>query len=332
MAGCSGPEPSAIVGSGGAESHASGSIIASQAGVQPASGLILTWTDSSGNAEVDAIDPATGAAGTVATFVSPDTSISIDPEIVEMTYGSSPMGRAMFSPDFHRVVAVKKTSAAAVHVGWLDTTGTFTDVSAATNTTSGSATVTADDTPMFGTDGTFYFARREAGVGPKKQPTIVKVPNGLTGPATAMKTLSPDEGVNYFVNPDGTLVGVQYGGGTFQENGAGVGGFVVQDWINSTEYVAVDFSQSGIYRVKAKPRSKSDLMDSPTDGIALFQPTDRTPSYTVVSPDGASVAFLSMAPNSGSHELYTVGSAGGGTPKKVPASAVPNKAKLIGWK
>lgn len=304
----------------------------SPAAAQLASGLILARTDSSGNAEVDAIDPTTGAARTVATFISPDTSISIDPEIVELTYGSSPMERAMFSPDFHRVVAVKKTSAAAVHVGWLDTTGTFTDVSAATNGAPGSATVTADDTPMFGTDGTFYFARRETGGGPKKQPTIMKVPNGLTGPATAMKTLTPDEGVNYFVNPDGTLVGVQYGGGTFQENGAGVGGYVVQDWINSTEYVAVDFSQSGIYRVKAKPRSQSDLMDSPTDGIALLPSTDRTPSYPVVSPDSAKVAFLSMAPNSSSLELYTVGSTGGGTPKKVPASAVPDKAKPIGWK
>lgn len=325
VAGCSAP-PAASPADTGAAAGGSGKAQAAEA-----KGILVAHIPSSSSAEVDGIDPASGASHIIASFTSPDSSVWIDPGIVGSTFGAAPMRRAMFSPDLHRVTAVKKLSDGN-HVGWLDTTGKFTDVTASSSaSSSGFTTVTADDTPMFGADGTFYFARREAGGNTEGQPTIMKVPAGSTGPATEVKRLTYNEGVAYFVNPDGTLVGVPAAGGTFQENGGGVGGYVVEDWLSPTEYLAVGPGKNAVYRVMGKPRAQADLLDSPTSGTALIPTTNRTVYDPVASPDKARVAFLSTAPGSTAVEVYTVGSAGGGSPQKVPGPAVDGKDELIGW-
>ncbi|TQJ66843.1 hypothetical protein FBY31_0884 [Arthrobacter sp. SLBN-100] len=248
-----------------------------------------------------------------------------------MNSGGAVIRRALFSPDFQLAVAVRKAADKTTHVGWVDTQGTFTDVSASV-TDSGadfSSTVT-HDTPMFGADGSFYFAARvPEGMSTKAPPTIMKTTIKDPTTVTEYKKLA---GVNYFVNTDGMAVGVCAGCKTFLENGSpGLGSSSVQDWINNTEYVSVGISRTMIYRSEAKPL---ELDNSGGPGTPLIPETNRKVSSPVVSPDGGNVAFLSSN-SGGTVDLFIV-PASGGSPKKVGISSelgpLVEKNVLLAWR
>ncbi|MFJ4264656.1 hypothetical protein ACIPYU_19625 [Paenarthrobacter nicotinovorans] len=287
-------------------------------------------------AKLTAIDPTTGTESQVAYFLPKEDAVAIDSQILLMNYDSVPVRRAMFSPDFSKVTAIKNMPDGTRHVGWIDTNGAFSDISASTGAGSsqGFSSAKSQDTPMFGTDGSFYFASRDAGGSTKTQPTIMKVDPKAKDKATATKVIPDSEGVNYFVNPDGSI-----NGGTtsvlYQNGRQGVGVYNVQDWITDVEYVEISpgGESTNIYRENAATRDK-DMLPYGISGRPLLPKTNRQVFSPIVSPDKSRIAFLSKAPNSSTIDLFTVDSAGQTEPKQITlkANSLSTKTRFLAWK
>lgn len=277
---------------------------------------------------ISEIDPLTGAARVIADYSATSGRTQ---EIERMNSGGAVIRRALFSPDFQLAVAVREAADGTSHVGWVDTQNNFTDVSenVAGSSDDFSSTVT-HDTPMFGADGSFYFAARVPGSsGFKSEPTIMKTTIENPTKVTEYKKLA---GVNYFVNPDGNAVSVCAGCSTFVENGTpGLGGTRVDDWINGMEFISTSTSGTMIYRSKA---TSVDDQSTGGPGTPLIPETNRKVSSPVVSPDGTNVAFLSSN-TQGTVDLFIV-PATGGSPKKVAMSPtlgpLAEKNVLLAWK
>lgn len=282
------------------------------------SGVIFAALQDS-NRIVVAVDPATGKADQLADFTPSDEDVRLDAEYATFT-GDGPLAqRALFSADLQRSVAVKKLPDGTTDVGWIDRDGTFTDVTAATAKSGGFTSTTADDTPAFGPDGAFYFARREPDGGPyKTDPTIWRLSG--TDPAAA-RPLATLKDVNYYVNPPSRAMPLCAGCVPFRTPaGQGQGAFRATDFVGTKSYLSTDTEGSMVYLSPLHAKADTSLMDWGTDGKQLIPETNRKVWSPVADPAGTQVAFLSKAADASdptiAPELYTV-AAQGGTPHAV---------------
>ncbi|HSA50801.1 MAG TPA: hypothetical protein VLH10_11930 [Yinghuangia sp.] len=273
---------------------------------------------------VAAIAPATGATTYEATFSPTDDDVRLDASFRQMTGGGPLAERALFSPDLRRAVALRMMADGSEHVGWIDRDGTFTDVTAANTTENGFASTFRDDTPSFGPDGAFYFARREPdGSGWKTDPTIWRLTGSEPGGAVSVEKL---DDVNYYVDATSDVEPLCAGCSPFRTTGdPNLGAYRVTDFLDGDEYLSTDTDHAMVYRSPVKPKQDTSLMDWGTDGTPLIPETNRTVWAPVADPQGGQVAFLSTAVDQGPTvppELYIV-DARGGTPRLVPTGPGP---------
>lgn len=285
---------------------------------------------------VVAVDPATGTASQVADFVPSDDDVRLDAEYVSLTDGGPLSQRELFSPDLERGVAVRRMPDNTTHVGWIDRAGAFTDVTEATASSGGFTSTTADDTPVFGPDGAFYFARREPdGSGYKTNPTIWR----LTGsdPAAA-RALTKLKDINFYLDTPAQPKALCAGCVPFRTPaGQTRGAFRATGFVGTTSYLSTDPHGSMVYLSPLQKESATSLMDWGTDGKALIPQTNRTVWAPVADPQGTQVAFLSKAADATdptiAPQLFTV-PAKGGAPHEVTVGGDALGGKnptLLGW-
>lgn len=100
-----------------------------------------------------AIDPSTGTTMATRTFKGPQAVLP------RVNMASSYIAQQGFSPDFDRVAATMTIAADnSNHVGWINKSGQFVDVSEAiTGAQSGFSDTIQHVSPVFGADGAFYY-------------------------------------------------------------------------------------------------------------------------------------------------------------------------------
>lgn len=285
---------------------------------------------------VAAVDPTTGTTTYENTFTPADDDVRLDTSYRQMAGEGPLVERALFDGDLHRAVATKRMTDGTEHVGWIDREGTFTDITAANPSPAGFTSTTSDDTPLFGPDGAFYFARREPdGSGWKTDPAIWRLAG--PGPTGAGAATTVHE-ANYCVNPPADIEPLCAGCSPFHTPGTpGTGAYRATDFIGTGAYLSTDARNSMVYRSPVLPKDRTDLLDWGTDGKALIPQTNRTVWAPVSDPQGRQVAFLSKAPNQGptvAPELYVV-DAQGGTPHLVPVGGGTLGGKnptLLDWR
>lgn len=285
---------------------------------------------------VAAVDPTTGTTVYENTFTPTDDDVRLDASYQQMAGEGPLVERALFDGNLHRAVATKRMTDGTEHVGWIDREGTFTDITAANPAPTGFTSTTSDDTPLFGPDGAFYFARREPdGSGWKTAPAIWRLAG--PGPAGAGAATTVNE-ANYYVNPPSDIEPLCAGCSPFHTPGTpGTGAYRATDFIGTSAYLSTDARNSMVYRSPVLPKDRTDLLDWGTDGKALIPQTNRTVWAPVADPRGRQVAFLSKAPDQGptvAPELYIV-DAQGGTPHLVPAgegTLLGKNPTLLDWR
>jgi hypothetical protein len=285
---------------------------------------------------VESVDPGNGRATQAAEFLPTDDSVTLDSDYERFNGGGPLADRALFSPDLTRAVATKTMADGTRDVGWIDRAGTFTDVTAGAPKATGFSSTTSDDTPAFGPDGAFYFARRVPdGSVWATNPAIWR----LTGqdPATAGQVTTLDQ-VNYYVNAPSRIMPLCAGCVPFRSPaGQDRGAFRATDFLGTTAYLSTDDNGSMVYRSPIQAEADTSLTDWGTGGTALIPQTNRTVWSPVASPDGTQVAFLSKAVDQSdptiAPQLYVV-SAQGGAPRLVTAGSGDLNGRnptLLGW-
>ncbi|MYW05591.1 hypothetical protein [Streptomyces sp. SID3343] len=287
---------------------------------------------------VVAVDPASGRATEIATFLPTEDNVRLDADFVQMAGGGPLAERALYSSDLTRAVATKTMADQTKHIGWIDRAGRFTDVTTgSTGPAGGFGSTTADDTPMFGPDGAFYFARREPDdSGYKTDPTIWRLEG--TDPSRAVKTKEVDA-PNFYVNPPSVVEALCAGCSPFFTSGSGgLGAYRATDFLGEQAYLSTDTNGSMIYRSPVLQRDSATLMDWGTDGQKLIPETNRKVWSPVGSPDHGRVAFLSKAQTDApttNPQLFVV-DAQGGSPRQITITGDGDlggkNPNLIGWK
>ncbi|WP_405015265.1 hypothetical protein [Kitasatospora sp. NBC_01539] len=283
------------------------------------------------------VDPGTGTSTLLASFTPADDDVRLDAEYAAMNDNGPIAQRHLFSADLTRAVAKRTLPDGTGHVGWIDRSGAFTDVTAAEPAGADFASTTTDDSPAFGPDGAFYFAHRPSD-GAWKQPPAVWRLEG-SDPAAAREAARVDE-VNYTVDAPSRITGLCAGCAPFSRPaGQDKGAFRVTGFLGHDAYLSTDSGNHMVYRSPFKAEKDTDLMDWGTDGTKLIPETNRTVWSPIADPSATTVAFLSEADGSSSgtsglpHELFTV-PATGGTPHRVPVTGEtltgPSPA-LIDW-
>jgi hypothetical protein len=269
---------------------------------------------------VVSVDPATGRADQIADFLPNADDVKLDPDYANHTDGGPLAQRALFSADLTRAVALRTLSNGATDIGWVDRTGDFTDVTAATATSTGFTSTTSDDTPAFGPDGAFYFARRVPdGTSYATNPTIWRLDGA--DPASAHPVATLDQ-VNYYIDAPSRVMPLCADCVPFRSPaGQSRGAFRATDFIGTGSYLSTDDNGSMVYLSPLQAESDTTLMDWGTDGKQLIPQTNRTVWSPVASPDGTQVAFLSKSQSDASDprippQLFVV-PAQGGVPRQV---------------
>lgn len=294
---------------------------------------IISMTRVGSGASLHVTDPISGTYHEFVTFSPRDSDVFLDPTITNFIGSSAIVLRSLFSPDYTLAVASKFASDGSFHVGWIDRDGDFTDVTALMPPRSDFSSTVKTDTPMFGVDGSFYFASRiESTSGSKNKPTVMKTtienPSQIVVAPNQVGVSGND--VNYWVQSHGTVIGLCPACTASLENvKVGEGGYRAQDWINDTDWVQLKYDRSMIYRDNIDQFSSRDPAHSPY-GTKLIPETNREVWSPVVSPDGTQIAFLSSS--GGTTELFVVSSTGG-QPTRVPLSTQgpSSSSNLLDW-
>lgn len=263
--------------------------------------------------KLDCIDPDTGKVSNLRTFSSEDTgSCSVGLNALGTNVTQSLMH---FNSDLTQMTATLTLEDGSVHVGWIDESGRFTDVSARITADAGDfGALTKHSNPCFGPGGYFYFRDvTNANVQDKRVPL-----NSLT--ASAVETLNDRARTSYLVpRPDGTTDEHSYY--YYDENMEyPTHNGIFYDWISPFECVGVnDYGQ--LYRYTLSGKTSPSYYTEKT--LLVPDIKGRRNRDPVVSPDGTEVAFLSALTTGtdSSPYLYIVPSEGG-DPVKVATDYV----------
>lgn len=287
-------------------------------------------------AQLDVIDPQTGAVQPLRTFSSEETH-SCSETFVQTIGGKRivPHMQMMFDNSMTRMAAVLTMPDGAEHVGWIDESGQFTDVSQQVTTSQGDfGAIVKHNSPCFGPYGSneyFYFSDWTTG-----EQKIMKVP---------MDNLSPEAVVTFtedisnwtveLIRPNGDAKYYSFmGNGTYYDTSEQyfVPYLYFGDWISPSECVGTDVQgmKGGTwpntymlyrYRLKGKydPKNHSNFYE---DRIALIPYIELRQNWNpVVSSDTTQIAFLSKLYSGTDNATYLfIVPAEGGEPVKVPTS------------
>lgn len=286
---------------------------------------IRTW-DSTGTFHskpftvyLDVINPDTGDVSNFRTFSSMEThSCSLG-----RNFGSNTsVTRKCFNSDFTKMVATLTMEDGAVHVGWIDESGNFTDISEKVSHSSEFGGLISHECPFFYHD-YFYFMDST-----EERGQVKRVP--IDSLSEASVEVIQDDMVSYQhafrIYPDGST-GTD--GWEFSDESMMYGSpgniwddYIFNDWISTTECVGTEhFINDMIYKYVVEGNSKN-ATHWYEEKIALVPEVKGRDNWNaVVSPEGERIAFLSKL-NSGtdhSTSLFIV-SINGGEPTKVNTS------------
>lgn len=271
----------------------------------PAHGLIVAWENyGTGMLEIGLVDPATGRytrenrfhTGTPAKGVNvPDLSSSLQ-------------FQKMVSPDRTRVLVSRSVDGDG-HAGWLDTTGAFTDVTAAIlGKRSDFSGPVSSGSEGFDAHGRFYYTVETTGAkqvfavepGTTSNPTLVYSTSGLF----PRRVINRDGVIDYEA-PRCLLDADAWIGGSFLES-----------------------TGTQIDRIDLDPSGESCI----TPGTPLLPSGNSARvSSPVPSPDGTQVAFV-YENRDRSRAIYVVDADGGGNARKIDPVQWPDEsARLVGW-
>jgi hypothetical protein len=291
---------------------------------------------SSSSVSVSAVDPTTGAADSWASFSSTTGSTTINSDVF-LTAGSTPITvSSLFSDDFTRITASQPDPTAQVnHLGWLDKSGRFTNITQPLWDPDAFASVPSFRNPQFGADGNYYFTETperdnqfftsDAGILMSTSVVSPGLPTAVPGGDT--------DAMVYWVSPNGTISGQDAGSYFYQENVTkGKGTVRAQSWVDEKSWLGVDSAGNQIWYSSylAKPGS-INVMDWGTGGKAV---TVKASGFTVwspiVSPDKKTVAFL--AKSASGVNIFTV-PLEGGTPLILKTTALLDDSSMLAtWK
>lgn len=235
-----------------------------------------------------------------------------------------------FNSDMTKMVATVTMEDGAVHVGWIDESGTFTDVSEKVTAVSSFSGLTYHVTPCFGPDNYFYFRDETADDIPVKR---VPVDDVREETVEIMLEDDPWPGAELQILPDGRVVEDTPKWYYYDESmsyPASCTSF--GDWLSPSECVGKNPDDDMIYRITLS--GVEYIFDWDLEWTPLVPDIKgRTNWNPVVSPGCDSVAFLSKL-TSGTDTapyLYVV-SLDGGEPIKVDADySFSDHTYLVDW-
>lgn len=265
---------------------------------------------------LDVINPNTGDVSNFKTFSSMET-YSCSPGCYSMLLGmltvieiksDTSVTRNYFNSDFTKMIATLTMEDGAVHVGWIDENGQFTDVSAKISHSSEFSGLTIHLKPCFYNDYLYFMDFTNDNVQIKRVP--------IDSLSEASVDILVDNvhyrGVPIYIYPypDGSVVD---NGNAMQEFSDESMNYVAKsnifnDWISTTEFVGTDGDM--IYKYVLGDDERTALVP---------EIKDRRNWNAVVSPDGDKVAFLSKLTGGTDTSLFIV-SINGGEPIKVNTS------------
>lgn len=265
--------------------------------------------------QLDSIDPETGAVTHVRTFSSEGTGSC-------SSFVSVDFPKGYFDSNYTRLGAYVTCEDGSEHVGWIDETGTFTDVSEMISTGSSDFSgLTKHSQPRFGPDDYFYFMDETT-----SNSQIKRVPSDNITPENVevmLTNVTWSTAMNPF--PDGSVKNWSEHWEYYDEEMLYPARFYgCHDWISQTECVGGDIGSGGTtysYMIyKYTLTGELDVFKWYSEQTPLVPAIkDRRNWDPVVSPDKTQVAFLSRL-TSGTDQagyLYIV-PLDGGEPIKVP--------------
>ncbi|MFV0529157.1 MAG: hypothetical protein ACK5MN_10620 [Lachnospiraceae bacterium] len=270
------------------------------------------------------IDMETGATHDVRTFTNTNTrDFTID-----FDFAFDPVNSLQrFDEGFDRMVACRRMPDGSDHVGFVDSNGVFTDVSALVTVPAGDFGGLIKHTyPRFGPDGYFYYRDQSNGGSPLYR---INTNNAMT--PDALELHSEKVSVDYyFIQPDGSVIdgfNVLYYSPSMTHRAPEY----ISAWVDDTTFVGGGYKSDLIYKYTALTdeewKNKGGApVHAYADRTALVPDiNNRANSHALVSPDKKTVAFLSRL-TSGSDRtpyLFTV-PLDGGEPVKTDVSYVFN--------
>ena len=281
------------------------------------------------------INMNTGEAKTLRTFSSEETHSCSE---LNDFHNGTPRSKMSFTPDFSKMVAALTLEDGSEHVGWIDESGHFTDVSAKITKPVGDfgALITHIDA-CFSLDGKYFFFMDETNG--KKQVKRVPLDNLIPDAVELMIEKAVTMGLNPY--PDNTIEdgSIWY---YYDANMRYPARFDrCYDWISEKEcvgtgttginddnifkYVLSGVKELGSYNVAGWSSSMTSLVES-VEGRKNWNP--------VVSPQKDKVAFFSKMTKGTDQSTYLfVVPISGGNPTKIATSfSFSNNTYLLGWK
>ena len=272
---------------------------------------------------LDVIDPDTGSVNNFKTFSSMEThscSAGCYGTLGMIGIGSNTsVTRNYFNSDFTKMIATLTMEDGAVHVGWIDEYGQFTDVSAKVSHSSEFSGLINHQHPCFYNDYLYFMDFTNDDVQIKRVP--------IDSLSEASVDILVDDvqwkgNVLIYPYPDGS---VKDDINAFQEYYDESKSYVANsnffnDWISASEFVGTDDSM--IYKYVLVPESEHGVFHWYSDRIALVPEIKNRKNWNaVVSPDGNKVAFLSkMTGGTDTSTSLFIVSIDGGEPTKVNTS------------
>lgn len=268
---------------------------------------------------LDSIDPETGDVNNFKTFSSMETH-SCSPGFYGMLgtvsiSSNTSVSRRYFNSDFTKMIATLTMEDGAIHVGWIDENGQFTDVSARISRSSEFGGIISHQKPCFFDDYLYFMDFTNDDVQIKRIPV-----SSLS--ESSVEVLVDDvswKGVGIYPYPDGTVVDSSSAKQEFSDASMTyvANSNFFNDWISASEFIGSDDGM--IYKYILSPKDTYRNLAWYDERIALVpEIKGRTNWGAVVSPDGNRVAFLSKLTSGTdtSTSLFIV-SIDGGEPTKV---------------
>lgn len=243
------------------------------------------WDNSKEIFNIISINPDSGEINTVSTFSVPLYAFESngEPQNYFLTDVNSIFGnyRDMFSLNFDKLALTLNAKSGEMHAGWMDVSGNFIDVTEAL---------------LPSNQGDFRELPRQTAI---RFDDECLVYNDGTSYLKVSTDLSPNTIESYDIPNIVQRIGTH--------------NVKITDWIDETNCLVTYYSGSQAYCEKCNTETKQ---------LSSFIPeTSRCNWSGVVSPDGATVAFLSMSSStSGDAEIFTIPLAGG-DPIKVNLSS-----------
>lgn len=275
---------------------------------------------------LDVINPDTGDVSNFKTFSSMETHSCSAGFYGDMGIGSNTsVIRNYFNSDFTKMIATLTMEDGAVHVGWIDENGQFTDVSAKISHSSEFSGLTHHASPCFYNDYLYFKDYTNDNVQIKRIPI-----NNLS--EASVDILADDVGyytVLIYPYPDGSVA--DKNDDVMREFSDESMNYVANsmffnDWVSTTECVGTDDYMIYKYVLGDKDSyeysSQLDYLKWYDERTALVPEVKNRRNWNaVVSPDGDRVAFLSKLTGGTdtSASLFIV-SINGGEPIKVNTS------------